>query len=323
MLVIQARNVNYAYYEGLWRMKVMGVPVDTRNGKAMRILGPVATVYAHPTERMLLDVRRDANPFFHIFEGVWMLAGRNDVKWISQFNSNIGQYSDDGKTLRGAYGSRWRNHWEEDQLEWVIDHLRFNPSSRRAVVQMFDPDMDHGEGRDIPCNTGIFFEIVEGRLNMTVTNRSNDLVWGCYGANAVHMSMLQEFIANALGVSVGVYTQISNNFHIYEGHFPLLDVPAEPRPYTTDMAEAHVPLASAKTWQDDLREFESWIEHPNSELSRSPFVQDVLNPMLTAWNYYKVKNKDTSLLMAATIKDPEIRVTCYEWLQRRNWEKTE
>ena len=33
------------------------------------------------------------------------------------------------------------------------------------------------------------------KLCMTVCNRSNDMLWGAYGANVVHMSMLQEFVA--------------------------------------------------------------------------------------------------------------------------------
>jgi thymidylate synthase len=304
-------------------MKIMGVTVDTRNGKARRILGPVATAYQHPTERMLRDVRRDANPFFHIFESVWMLAGRNDVEWISQFNSNIGQYSDNGETFHGAYGHRWRNHFGHDQLMWAIEHLKAEPNSRRTVVQMFDPDVDqaYDGGKDIPCNTAIYFEIVEGKLNMTVTNRSNDIVWGCYGANAVHMSILQEFVANALGATVGQYLQISNNFHIYEGHFPFMDAVADPHGYSQEMASSHVPITTPATWRKDLSEFEDWIVHPRYP-HNNKFITNVLNPMVHSWEFYKLKNRDNAFLYASTITDLEVKIACEEWLQRRNWEKT-
>lgn len=137
MLSIAARNVNQAYVEGLWKMKILGVEADSRNGKVRRIPGPVATTYYKPTERMLLNPKRDANPFFHIFEGVWMLAGRNDVEFVKRFNSNIGQYSDDEKTLAGAYGYRWRHYFGEDQLKWLVNHLASGPNSRHAVLQMF------------------------------------------------------------------------------------------------------------------------------------------------------------------------------------------
>ena len=50
---------------------------------------------------------------------------------------------------------------------------------------------------------------------MTVSNRSNDIIWGTFGANAVHMSMLHEYVASALMLHVGKYTQISDSFHAY------------------------------------------------------------------------------------------------------------
>jgi hypothetical protein len=58
---------------------------------------------------------------------------------------------------------------------------------------------------------------------MTVYNRSNDLVWGMFGSNVVHFSMLLEFIAISVGVSIGTYTQVSCNPHIYEQHWPKLE----------------------------------------------------------------------------------------------------
>jgi hypothetical protein len=54
-----------------------------------------------------------------------------------------------------------------------------------------------------------------GRLDMVVFNRSNDVVWGAYGANAVHFSFLLEYLARWIGCEVGTYSQISVNFHGY------------------------------------------------------------------------------------------------------------
>ena len=39
------------------------------------------------------------------------------------------------------------------------------------------------KSKDVPCNTHAYFAInAEGSLDLTVCNRSNDLVWGCLGA---------------------------------------------------------------------------------------------------------------------------------------------
>jgi hypothetical protein len=52
-------------------------------------------------------------------------------------------------------------------------------------------------------------------LDMTVCNRSNDMIWGMLGANVVHFSFLQEYLAARIGVEVGNYYQFTNNLHVY------------------------------------------------------------------------------------------------------------
>ena len=147
-----------------------------------------------------------------------MLSGSNNVDFPASFAKQIREYSDDGTTLNGAYGFRWRYYWDYDQLEQIIYMLKNDSTTRRAVLSMWDPQHDlEYDSVDTPCNTHIYFRTVGGRLDMTVCNRSNDLVWGMLGANIVHMSILQEYIANATGLPVGTYHQFTNNLHVYEG----------------------------------------------------------------------------------------------------------
>src|ERR1035441_9362085 len=124
MKVIEARNVNDALVQGLEYLIAYGVPEGSRNGPVLVAPGPVTTVYRKPLERVLYSATRDANPFFHAMEAIWMLAGRNDLKWPMQFNKNFGAYSDDGVTLRGAYGYRWHSWFGYDQLNIIIDELK-------------------------------------------------------------------------------------------------------------------------------------------------------------------------------------------------------
>jgi thymidylate synthase len=328
MLDITGRNVNEIYPEALWKMRLFGQVDSSRNGMVMRIPGPVVTTYKKPKERMLLDPVRDANPFFHIFEGVWMLAGRNDVGWISAFNHNIVQFSDDGIKFNGAYGHRWRNHFGYDQLNWIISHLRADDHSRRAVLQMFDPTTDSGwvagGSKDIPCNTSVYFDVIHGKfdkkyLNMSVTNRSNDMIWGCYGANVVHMSMLQEYLADCLGIEVGTYTQFSNNFHIYEKHFDLLNTIEAPYDYEPEVPKSHVSIVRFGNETMDTGELIEWIAHPDAGTYSNPFVVDVLTPMLRSYRYYKGGDKESAINACKGIEDLEVRMACVQWLQRRKF----
>ena len=124
-------------------------------------------------------------------------------------------FSDDGKVFNAAYGHRWRKHFGTDQLLDVINLLKQDISTRQAVIQMWDVEDLVKDTCDKACNTQLIFDTRNNKLNMTVFNRSNDVWWGAYGANAVHFSFLQEVIARAIDYPLGEYRQVSNNFHLY------------------------------------------------------------------------------------------------------------
>lgn len=236
MHVIHANNVNDAFQQALVYLEQQGVKRDSRNGPVLVSPEPVTTVYAKPLKRVLFWAERDANPFFHLFEALWMLAGRNDVSSVSRYAKQMVNYSDDGETFHGAYGYRWRKHFNYDQLPIIAAALRKNPDDRRQVLAMWDPreEVDLGrQGKDLPCNTIATFQINTSRaLDLSVFNRSNDIVWGCYGANAVHFSFLLEYMAHWIGVPVGTYTQISVNWHGYfETVEPLMGKTSPEDPY--------------------------------------------------------------------------------------------
>jgi len=225
--------------------RILTERVDTRFGEVLQIPDPVCLKYSRPWERVLLNSARDANPFFHLYEALWMLSGRNDVAPLSFYSSKIGDVaSDDGHTFNGAYGRRWRatprfgdsppGDEGIDQFPELIRLLDEKKNTRRAVLQMWNVEEDllkvHTT-KDVCCNTAVYFALrkpdaiynqaigertnYQYVLDITVTNRSNDLVWGCLGANFVHFSFLQEYLAGILGVGVGNYYQFTNNLHVY------------------------------------------------------------------------------------------------------------
>lgn len=235
MHVIEARNVQEALPRGVRYLLRAGVREPSRDGPVLVAPGPVTTVYEHPWERVLLDPVRDANPFFHLMESVWILAGRRDPQWLDRYVRNFSaRFAEEDGQQHGAYGYRWRRHFHRedhvasygvyvlDQLLEVAEMLRLDPTTRRAVLTMWDPVVDLNlPSRDLPCNTHVYFRAVrqEGgghRLDITVCCRSNDAVMGAYGANAVHMSIMGEVVAGLAGMRLGTYRQVSNNFHVYE-----------------------------------------------------------------------------------------------------------
>lgn len=354
MICIQVDNVNQGLAEGLRRTLFMGLERPSRNGPVLVCPEPVATTYERPNNRVLFSAARDANPFFHMMEALWMLAGRNDLEWPALFNSRIGQYSDDKLTIHGAYGYRWRQYWKFDQIPLIVDELKRDPYSRRAVLAMWDAPGDFNalDGLDVPCNTHAYFGIMDGKLNMTVCCRSNDIWWGCYGANAVHFSMLLEYMAAAIGVQVGKYVQMSNNFHLYTDVVtPGLEGAARKERINdliTDITEAdrytyHHPrggvrekvttgskyllrqvpmvmspgLGGTAAFDADLSKFMADPETPWNEYDE-PFFAGVVGPMYDAWMAYKRKDYHAAMQSAEQIHAGDWSLACCEWLERRN-----
>lgn len=226
---ISGHNVNETFHDALWAIKTSGVIEESRAGRVKTIPEPVLIEHDCPQERVLFCEERKENPVFHLMEALWMMAGRNDSEWVAQFNPRMRDFAEPNGRIHGAYGYRWRQSFGMDQIREVIKMLRVDPTTRRAVIGMWHPEWDlNSPGKkDLPCNTHIYFRSRKNFLDMTVCNRSNDLVWGALGSNVVHFSILHEFIAHAVGQQMGSMFQFTNNLHIYERHWKYLDVPPD------------------------------------------------------------------------------------------------
>ena len=277
------------------------VPVGlrpSRVGPCISVLEPVTTIYSRPRQRVLLNAERDPNPFFHLYESLWMLAGRNDVEFVSYFVKRMAEFSDDGKTLHGAYGWRWTNFFTHDQIESAIDMLHKDPTSRRCVVTLWDPYRDPikaaAGGKDVPCNTQIYFDIRDGEhLNMSVTCRSNDALWGAYGANVVHFSMLMEYVLESLKLrglpklQMGTYTQFSHDMHVYVDRFSteklraIQQAPAiTPRPCTPIFQS----IDGQRVFLHDLKNLNELMKGVvPANTFKSPYFNNVVVPMHRVW----------------------------------------
>lgn len=330
MFVINVRNVHEALPVALDFIlnADQSTAQESRFGDVLKCKWPVTTHYSNPTERVIFWPERDANPYFHFMESLWMMAGRKDTKWITQFNASFQQFSDNGKDFHGAYGHRWRSHFMRDgkamdQIMMIGNMLRENKLDRRAVLQMWDGPIDLAlEGKDFPCNTQIYFSASEGQLDMTVCCRSNDIVWGAYGANAVHMSVLQEVVAGIVGIPVGHYWQISNNWHGYTKTFePIKDLASADisrNPYE-DMSPFPIMNVPADVWFSDLDIF--MTEGPITGF-RDRFFRRVVTPMFHSWAAWKNKEDterwDKAIEIVQHCAADDWRIACTDWLHRRN-----
>ena len=125
MDVINCRNVNDGFIKAMDMLSFDQQDIrESRAGQVIEHDTPVATVFSKPYERVLFEEVRDANPFFHFMEGLWMLAGRNDLGFVRKYNKRMSEYSDDGISLHGAYGYRWIKHFDVNQIDVIIKRLK-------------------------------------------------------------------------------------------------------------------------------------------------------------------------------------------------------
>jgi thymidylate synthase len=223
------RNVDQAL-PILLREVLAGDEVASRGGQRTR-----EALYQHieltePWQREITLPERAASLPAQIAETMWVLAGRNDVEWLSNYLPRAAEFSDDGETWRAGYGPRIRS-WDQrstptgfhpgpvDQLDKVVELLREDRTTRRAVISIWDPIIDTQPGKDIPCNNWLHFLSRDGYLHLHVATRSNDLMWGWSGINAFEWSALQEIVAGILGLKMGSIHYSISSLHLYERHY--------------------------------------------------------------------------------------------------------
>lgn len=287
-------NVNDALPE-LAGHVLKGDEVGTRTGnRALERLHETVTLLEPWMRYPLLPQRRASLPA-QIAETMWILAGRNDVKWLSNYLPRASEFSDDGKTWRGGYGPRIRGLHGVDQLKHVVDLLRRDPLSRRAVIQIYDAEVDSQPGKDIPCNDFITFQSRLGVLNMHVFVRSNDLVWGWSGINAFEWSVLQEVVAGILGIGVGNLTFSISSLHLYDRHWKRMrelneaypDVAKTPWGVDFDAPRVNRSIRSVQELDDDIALWfaaEKKIRQAQSfEDAMAAVVDTDVNPMFESW----------------------------------------
>src|ERR1700690_496760 len=89
-----------------------------------------------------------------------------------------------------------------NQFENVLNLLKELPTSRRAVIQVFDAaDNASGHLKDVPCTCTLQFMIRSRRLHMITYMRSNDAFWGL-PHDVFAFTMLQEYVARTIGVEL-------------------------------------------------------------------------------------------------------------------------
>lgn len=145
-----------------------------------------------------------------------------------KFDSSIEKHATMWAKIKQPDGSYYSNYGQyifPDQIRFVIYELMKDPNSRRASMVLLKDEHLFLDNKDVVCTYGINFRIRNGRLDMTVMMRSNDVIFGTTN-DVFCFSMIYRLVfsmlAPVLPISVGRYTHFVNSLHVYQRHFDMI-----------------------------------------------------------------------------------------------------
>lgn len=140
-----------------------------------------------------------------------------------------------------GYGHQWRNFGEStqtnptnvkvngelelqhipvvegfDQISWVINEIKTNPTSRRLIVSGWNPH-EVNQVDLPPCHTLFQFFVQDGKLSCQLYQRSADYFLGV-PFNIASYALLTHLIARECGLGVGMFNWVGGDVHLYENH---------------------------------------------------------------------------------------------------------
>lgn len=169
-------------------------------------------------------------------------AAFDEILWIYQRNSNnvkdLGSHiwdswTDENGSIGKAYGYQvgkesWYNDTESfmNQIDRVLYDLKYNPFSRRIMVNMYNPEDLH-EMHLYPCAHSITLNVTKDPLvgkmvlNMILNQRSQDMLvannW-----NVCQYCLLLMMLAQVNDMLPGRFVHVISDAHIYDRHIPMV-----------------------------------------------------------------------------------------------------
>ena len=230
-------NFTAAYFDILKDVYLQPEFVSSPRGmKVKEIIGYQFKIM-NPLQRIPYVKERELSIHYMVAELLWYLSGSDSTEWISNYSAFWSKISDDGKTANSAYGSRiFRPHdrvakaldagWT--QWDYIVNELKSDPDSRRAVVHIRSPQDSILANLDVPCTLSLQFFLRNDKVHMVTSMRSSDVILGlAYDVPA--FTIFQELLAlqltEELGrpIGLGTYTHLSASLHVYERHFKMVE----------------------------------------------------------------------------------------------------
>ncbi len=206
-----------AFHSLYWRIVRDGV--DFAGTKALFNVGfEIKT----PNANSIVDgkVKRNWSYEYANAEWQWYLSGDRRVITLGSLYGKVPaiwkRMADEQGNVNSNYGWQWQRN---QQLDYVIGLLRTQPETRQAAISIYDAKEWESYTNDTPCTYAVQFTVLDGKLNMSVVMRSNDLWYG-FCNDQYQFSSLQMLVAKETGYKMGTYYHFAHNLHLYNDKLP-------------------------------------------------------------------------------------------------------
>ena len=174
----------------------------------------------NPSDNVITNKERKWNIEYARAEWQWYLTGDRNITKLGKIYGKIPpiwiKMADDEGNVNSNYGYQWQR---KRQLDAVVRKLKMDKDTRQACISIYDGKEMYKYDNDTPCTYAVQFTIVNNKLDMCVTMRSNDLWYG-FCNDQYQFSNLQMYVAYELDLPVGTYYHFAHNLHLYNDKLP-------------------------------------------------------------------------------------------------------
>ncbi|WAN63328.1 Thymidylate synthase [Candidatus Phytoplasma rubi] len=193
-----------------------------------------------------------------VHELLWFISGNTNIRYLVQNNVNIWNewpykkyiqspdfkgenleefvqkikedevFAEKYGQLGPVYGKQWRDFSGVDQLQKVIQEIKVNPSSRRLIINSWNPPFID-EMVLPPCHVLMQFYVEKNKLSLQLFQRSGDVFLGI-PFNIASYALLLIMVAQVTNLEPHQFIHTLGDAHIYENHLEQVKIQIKRKP---------------------------------------------------------------------------------------------
>lgn len=217
-----------------------------------------------------------------VIELLWFLRGETHIRYLQENGVTIwdewataeqtARFNRPAGELGPVYGHQWRNfgatrqadgQYAEngfDQISWVVDEVKRNPTSRRLIVTGWNPH----EATEValpPCHTLFQFFVQNDRLSCQLYQRSADVFLGV-PFNIASYALLTHLVAQVCGLGVGEFIWTGGDVHLYQNHVEQAQLQLSRTPYRLPTLWLNPEINDLFSFEYEDIQLEGYEHHP-------------------------------------------------------------